>query len=114
MKRPESERLNRLAAIAALIRDQHQAAVARHAAACARTRGLLVDLDAPMPTLSELPMPALETAAIQHTIWSRPQRIRLNERLALQTAARLNAEAELRNAFGRALALARLAERKDL
>lgn len=112
MNREERDRLQRLAALAALIRDRRQAELAHHAAACARTRGLLADLSAPLPRDSDLPLPALETAALQHAIWVRPQRIRLNERLALQTAARLVAEDGLRNAFGRALALARLAERQ--
>lgn len=106
----DPKRLARLAQIAALIRDQAQAELARHARACAQTRQHLASLDAAPAADSDLPPQILEQVALQHSRWAAPQKARLNTTLAAQTALKLQAETAARAAFGRAQVLDKLAK----
>lgn len=112
MTDPEHRRLARLAELAGLVRDARLADLSRHVQAMAETRDRLSALSVPMPADPDLPLHRIELAALQHDRWAAPRRMMLNERLALQAAARIEAESKARAAFGRALVLGRLVEGK--
>lgn len=98
----------RLTVIARTISDHALAELARHERECRVTRAHLTALE-PVATLQPVvPFSVLATAALHHERWAEPQRIRLNEQLARQTVARIQAEELARQAFGRAQVLKRL------
>ncbi|WP_323040746.1 hypothetical protein [Gemmobacter sp.] len=112
MTRDDRNRLARLAGLAALIRDQAQADLARHAQACAKTRHLLAEIDAPPMPEGDLSPMVVESVLQRHRRWAAPHKARLNATLAQQTAEKLQSESRLRAAFGRAQVLEQLVNRR--
>lgn len=104
----KDDRLQRLAALAGLIRDAKLAELSQHVQVCAQIRDRIAGLDAPFPTGSDLPVSTLQAAALRHDRWAAPRRMALNERLAAAMAQRLSVEAQARVAFGRAQVLEQL------
>lgn len=101
-----AEDLQRLAALAALLREARLAEAGLAEARCARTRAERAALDAP---LSPEGAPAI--AAARHRTWQALRREALTVRLAAETAAAIEARERARAAFGRAEVLAALAAR---
>jgi hypothetical protein len=108
----KDDRLKRLADLAGLIRDAKLAELSQHVQVCAQIRDRIAGLDAPVPTGSDLPVSALQAAALRHDRWAAPRRMALNERLALVMAQRMTIEAQARIAFGRAQILEQLQTRQ--
>lgn len=113
MQNKQLGQLKRMARIADLLKEAALADLARAALACEATRLKLQGLEAPLPKDSPLPMPVLESAALLYRRWSEPRRMRLHEQLALETAARLEAEAKARKALGRAEVIAKLCRKQS-
>lgn len=106
--------LRKMAKIAVLLKETALADLASAAQACEATRLKLQGLEAPLPQESPLPISVLESAALLHRRWSEPRRMRLNEQLALEMAARLEAEAKARKALGRAEVIAKLCRKQAI
>lgn len=106
------EQLRRLAEIGTMIREVKLAELSRRAQVCQKLQDRLAGLEASLPVASELSFAAIETAALRHERWAAPRRMMLNEQLATARAARMAAESEARAAFGRALVLEQLRDRR--
>ena len=106
----DSEKLRRLARIAALQRDARLDQLRRARIAREASQAALAALDRPMPD-EGVPLVAGALAALRYAAWADARRAELNLQLARQTAHWLQAQADARVAFGRAEVLAQLAER---
>lgn len=98
-------RLDRLDALAQLIRDHDMARLQRLATAREATRTDLARLSAPVPLVEDASLFAARQA---HLRWATAQRMQMNVTLAKQTAELLEQRRRTMRSFGRAQALARL------
>ncbi|MCC5956009.1 MAG: hypothetical protein JJU07_07895 [Natronohydrobacter sp.] len=105
----DQTRVQRLKTLADLKRDHDMARLNKLAAARDASRARLEKLAAPLPLAQD---PALFAARQAHLAWATTQCLHLNATLAQQTAAMLEQRARTARSFGRAQALADLAERQ--
>jgi hypothetical protein len=92
-------RVQRLAALADMLRDRDLALVQRAATACRTSETRLSALAQPVPLAGDL---ALMAARQAHVAWARDQRARLSQSLALQHAALSDARARAACSLARA------------
>jgi hypothetical protein len=100
-------RVQRLAALADLLRDRDLVRVQRAASACRTSETRISALAQPVPLAGD---PALMAARQAHVAWAREQRARLSQSLALQHAALSDARAHAARSFARAQVLQKLAQ----
>ena len=110
MSRGRKPDLDRLAALAQMVSQARLAELERAARARAESRARLDALNRPLPEGAD-PL-AMAPVALRYNRWAEARRREINLTLARQTAAWLDALDVARDAFGRAEALRRLAERK--
>jgi hypothetical protein len=103
--------LGPLVTVSQLLLDLKLAELSRTTQACAESRERLAGLAAPVPD-SDLPVAAMAQAALLYDRWAEARRAEINLKLARQTVEWIEARNQARQAFGRAEALRRLAERK--
>lgn len=103
--------LQRLEGIARMILDARLAELRRASEAREASLRALAAFDRPMPEAAEISPVALAQAAVAYQAWADARRAEINPRLARQTAEWLDRRDAAAKAFGRAEALARVAER---
>jgi hypothetical protein len=101
--------LARLTGLTALILEARLAALRRAAEARAESEALLAALNLPEAADAGLQGAAQPLAALAYQRWADARRAEINRRIARQTAEWLEAADSARSAFGRNLALERLA-----
>ena len=101
----DRQQLDRLRPLCRLLPDAALARLAAQRQAEAALRRQLAGLDAPLPPATELRPGALDTAQIRYGHWAGPRRMEINEALARQIVARMNAETAARRALGRSMAM---------
>jgi hypothetical protein len=104
-----SEQLKRLEVLAGLMLDARLTDLQSCTHAREETLARLAGLAAPAPTQDSLPQVAAELAALNYQRWADARRAELNQILARQTAAWLDARGAAQQAFGKTQALAGVA-----
>ncbi len=99
------DRLERLCRLAQMVHEHELARTSRLSAAREATRARLCKLTTPVPLALD---PALFAARQAHLQWAAAQRMRLNQRLALESARLIEQRRRTARSLGRVEALGKL------